>query len=229
MRDLRRFYDLLDELSRRTGGLRRLTECGGRMGWPTRGVYFFMEEGEDRKESGSGPRIVRIGTHALKSGSRSRLWTRLRQHKGQRSGHGNHRGSIFRLLVGTALIADDPASCATWGEGNKAPKAVRDGERDLETRVSAYIGQMPFLFLRIDDDPSPESLRGTIERNSIALLSNAKQAPLDAPSTLWLGYRCPRERVTASGLWNQNHVEDAYDPGFLDRLDAIIFASESKT
>ena len=33
------------------------------MYWPQRGVYFFMEDGEERSDSGSGLRIVRVGTH----------------------------------------------------------------------------------------------------------------------------------------------------------------------
>lgn len=223
--DLRRFYALMDELARRTGGPRCLAECSGRMGWPPRGVYFFMEPGEVRQGSNEGLRIVRVGTHALKSGSRSTLWTRLSQHKGQQSGSGNHRGSIFRLLVGAALLADDPALCATWGQGSHAARTIRDAERELESRVSAVIGQMPFLFLHIDDDPGPQSLRGMVERNAIALLSNSGKTPLDAASNKWLGSRCPRDRVRASHLWNQNHVDEAYDPAFLDTLETLIRAA----
>jgi hypothetical protein len=43
----------------------------------------------------------------------------------------------------------------------------------LELDVSTYIGAMPFLWIDVDDEPSPRSLRAYIERNSIALLSNA--------------------------------------------------------
>lgn len=227
--DLRRFYTLLDELARRTGGPRRLAECSGRMAWPPRGVYFFMEPGEVRRESGEGLRIVRVGTHALKDQSRTTLWKRLSQHKGQaRSGGGNHRGSIFRLLVGASLLADDPALCVTWGQGNNVARTIREAERELESRVSAVIGQMPFLFLHIDDEPGPQSLRGVIERNAIALLSNSGKTPLDAASKDWLGLRCPRDRVRASHLWNQNHVDEAYDPAFLDTLETLIHARERR-
>ena len=227
--DLERFYAHLEELARRTGGPRRLAECSGRMDWPRRGVYFFMEPGESRRESGEGPRIVRVGTHALKTGSRSTLWTRLSQHKGQRSGGGNHRGSIFRLLVGAALIEDGSAPCPSWGQGSSAPRAIREGERALETRVSAVIGGMPFLVLAVEDDQGPRSLRGFIERNAIALLSNAGKTPLDAPSKSWLGHRCPRERVRASCLWNQNHAEEAYDPSFLDALGERVQLMERRS
>ena len=74
-RDLARFYGLLDGLEARLGGMRTLADCDGRMSWPTRGVYFFFEDGEERSDSGSGLRGVRVGTHALMAKSRTRLWT----------------------------------------------------------------------------------------------------------------------------------------------------------
>ncbi len=227
--DLRRFYALLDELARRTGGARRLAECSGRMEWPQRGVYFFMELGEVRRESGEGLRVVRVGTHALMDQSRTTLWKRLSQHKGQQtSGGGNHRGSIFRLLIGAALLAADPALCATWGQGSNAARTIRDAEHDLECRVSKVVGLMPFLFLNIGDDAGPQSLRGVIERNAIALLTNSGKTPLDAASKDWLGHRCPRDRVRASHLWNQNHTDEAYDPSFLRTLETLVRATERR-
>jgi len=130
------------------------------------------------------------------------------------------------VVVGAALLADEPALCSMWGQGNTAERAIRDAERVLESRVSAVIGQMPFVYLDIDDEPGPQSLRGYIERNAIALLSNAGKTPLDTPSKEWLGYRCPRDRVRASGLWNQNHVDGDYDPALFDTLDTLIGAVE---
>lgn len=221
--DLRDFYSLLGVLSDCTGKPRKLIECSGRMDWPNRGVYFFMEDGETRSDSGSGSRIVRVGTHALTDGSGSKLWGRLRQHRGQgKTGGGNHRGSIFRLIVGTALIARYGHEFPTWGQGNNAPADVRAGEIGLEREVSKVIGAMPFLWLTIDDEPSPKSLRGYIERNSIALLSNFNKEPLDPPSAGWLGHSCNRDRVRKSGLWNQNHVDEAYDPAFLGCFEKLV-------
>lgn len=81
---------------------------------------------------------------------------------------------------------------------------------------------MSVLWLGIGDEPGPESGRGYIERNAIALLSNFGKEPLDPPSPGWLGHFCNRERVKASGLWNQNHVEEAYDAGFLRRFETLI-------
>lgn len=114
--DLRHFYLFLDRLSARMGGPRTLASCSGSLPWPRRGVYFFMEQGEVRSNSGAGGRVVRVGTHALKLGSGTSLWTRLSQHRGQtKSKGGHHRGSIFRLIVGTALIARDDLDYPTWG------------------------------------------------------------------------------------------------------------------
>lgn len=221
--DLVRFYSILDTLEQNIGGAKTLADCSRRMDWPQRGVYFFRETGENRSDTGTGPRIVRVGTHALKAGGSTTLWGRLSTHRGQlRSGGGNHRGSIFRLIIGTALIRRDDHEFPTWGEGSSAGKAIKAAELELECAVSRVIGNMPFLWLSIGDEPGPDSLRGRIERNSIALLSNFRKPPLDSPSSQWLGHDCDRERVKASGLWNQNHVDVGYDPFFLDDLEKLV-------
>ena len=225
-----RFYRILDRLERSIGGERRLAVCSGRMDWPQRGVYLFREQDEMRSDTGSGPRIVRVGTHALKAGSATTLWTRLSQHKGQPStGGGDHRGSIFRLIVGRALAATYGYDVRTWGSGNTAKGDIRKSELALEKEVSACIGKMPFLWLAVDDDAGPDSLRGYVERNAIALLSNYGKPPLDLPSTDWLGHKSDRERVRASGLWNQNHVDENYEPEFLDRFEQLVAAVVSGT
>ena len=222
--DLNRFYDALDRLSQRVGGLRLLSQSTGRMDWPTRGVYFFFESCESRTDSGTGPRVVRVGTHALTSTSRTTLWNRLSNHRGvASSGGGNHRGSIFRLLVGKALMRRYP--CHTvhgWGRGSSADRDTRQGEDALERLVSDHIGSMPLLWMRVDDRPGASSRRGYIECNCIALLSNFERAPCDPPSREWLGLDCDRPKVRRSGLWNQQHVEDSYDPAFLDVFDALV-------
>ena len=92
----------------------------------------------------------------------------------------------------------------------------------MEQEVSKVIGAMPFLWLAIDDEAGPSSLRGYIERNSIALLSNYGKDKLDPPSPYWLGQHCDRERVRGSGLWNSNHVDETYDPAFLNTFERLI-------
>ena len=222
---LRRFYDLLGELEERLSGTRRLCECSGSMSWPHRGVYFFQEPGEVRTGSGTGPRIVHVGTHAITAGSNTRLWGRLSQHRGSnRSGAGNHRSSVFRRLVGTALIARDKLECPTW-DRDRAPDGLWEREREqaLERTVSTVIGEMPFLWLAIGDEAGSASLRGYIKRNSVALLGNE---PLDPPSRSWLGYHCDREKVRAAGIWNSNDVDKRPDPAFFDTLAGLIEQTE---
>jgi len=88
--------------------------------------------------------------------------------------------------------------------------------------VSKVIGAMPFLWLAVEDEPCADSLRGYIERNAIALLSNFDKDPLDRPSAEWLGRYCSREGVRRSGLWNSNHVDEPYDPAFLKRMEQLV-------
>lgn len=224
--DIKRFYDMLTELEGRQGAPLSLLESASR-DCPQRGVYFFFEPGEQRSGSGDGPRVVRVGTHALKPGSKTRLWTRLSQHRGAlKSGGGNHRGSIFRLLVGSSLIAREGLSCATWDtQRSNAPSPVRAAEIELERLVSQTIGAMPVLWLAVDDDPGAGSERGVIERGAIALLSGWGQDGIDPPSPNWLGHACKRDKVRRSGLWNNNHVDKAYDPAFLDAMERRVLAT----
>lgn len=222
--DTVRFYRALHKLEERVGGARRLAQCDGRSGWPRRGVYFFFEDGESRSGSGARPRVVRVGTHALKPGGGANLWSRLRGHRGDsKTGGGNHRGSVFRKLVGAALAARDPGlRVDTWGVGGSAPRDVRAREAGLERRVSRVIGAMPVLWLAIDDPPGPESLRRYVERNAIALLGGHGGAAPDPPSPGWLGRHCPRPKVRLSGLWNQLHVEAEYNMEFLPMFEKLV-------
>ena len=172
--DTARFYDLLDRLEARVSGTRVLADCSGRMNWPRRGVYFFFEDGEALSRSGNGRRVVRVGTHAVAGQSRTTLWNRLSQHRGPaKSGRGNHRGSIFRLLVGAALaergdvprppswgIASDPSAAARRLGIDRA--TIKQDESALEGLVSRTIGALPFLWLNVPDAPGPD--RGTAGR-----------------------------------------------------------------
>ena len=95
-------------------------------------------------------------------------------------------------------------------------------ELDIERLVSREIGAMPFLWLAVDDAPGSDSQRGHVERNSIALLSNCTGEPIDPSSPNWLGHHCNQERVRRSGLWNVRHVDEGYNPAFLDTLSALV-------
>jgi hypothetical protein len=222
--DLDSFYGLLTRVEDRIGGRRCLGDSNGRMLWPERGVYFFFEPGESRAPDSEAARVVRVGTHALTVKSRTTLWKRVNQHRGTLNpAGGNHRGSIFRLLIGQAFMMRDPRlQIESWGKGASAEREILQMERALEELVSDYLGAMTFVFLPIMDAPGPESKRGNIERNSIGLLSNFVEQTLEVPSKNWLGHHSGRERVKRSGLWNNNHVDENYDPGFLDLFENLI-------
>jgi len=226
--DTDRFYSLLAALTARTGGPRELRLCTGRSGWPSHGVYFFFEAGETRCE-GETPRCTRIGTHALRAASKATLWTRLAQHRGivgrRNPGAGNHRGSIFRRHVGAALMTSQSYR-AEIVNGWLAPsrlEELRVLEAHVERAVSDYIGRMPFLWLSVPSRPDGGSDRGFIEANAIALLS-MRTGGIDPASPTWLGNVAASEKVQTSGLWNVNHVDDSYDPSFLDLFEAYVIA-----
>ena len=227
-----RFYQALHMLLERIGDYRYLLYAEGSMLWPNRGVYFFFEPGETRFRSDE-LRVVRVGTHAVSRGSRTSLWDRLRAHRGSLSGSyaggGNHRGSIFRLHVGTAFLRKRGLEdeYPTWSVGSSTSRDIRFKEHRVEMLVSQHIRSMPFLWLKVDDTPGPNSERAYLERNSIALLSNFNRIKsglsVDPPSENWLGKWCRNEYVRKSGLWNVEHVTEAFvDLHFLDRLKARI-------
>jgi hypothetical protein len=228
--DLERFYALLESLRSRLGGPHLLMSCHGRLGWPKRGVYFFFEDGETRPGS-LAARVVRVGTHAVSTGSKTKLWHRLRQHRGSGSkdgspGAGNHRGSIFRHHVGDALLraGRSPVDIkSTWSAKEVARHDVKALEEPLEQLVSETIGRMPFLWVEADDEPGPLSIRSVLERNSIGLLSGA-----ESPSPGWLGHHASSQHVRQSGLWNIGYTGHVYEPGFLELLGQRILATSSR-
>jgi len=228
---IQRFYKLLTELKTKVGGTRLLADCRGRMKWPRRGVYFFFEPGEYLTTSGKGYRVVLVGTHALRTGAKATLWDRLRTHRGTIGGEfpggGDHRSSVFRKHVGTAFIEKGswPESVTkSWGVGNAASKIFKKNEYPLEKAVSRHIRSMPFLWLKVDDEPGRNSDRGYIEKNAIAMLSNFKHQdnPIDLYSKTWLGRHAKNEKAQHSGLWNVKHIDVFYDPKFLEALARLI-------
>ncbi|OYR66950.1 hypothetical protein [Halorubrum ezzemoulense] len=225
--DLNRLYDLLTELEDRVDGKQRLGDCTGYMDWPERGVYFVFSR-DERRDRDNQHRLTRIGTHAVSTGSGTSLWNRLRTHRGANSGTygggGNHRGSVFRKRVGESLLEhhDLHDEYPHWGEGSSADRDRRLSEHDHEQRVSDYIRDLPFLWIDVDDEPGPDSDRAYIERNAIALVSNFQKESLDSRREDWLGRHSPRKEIQDSGLWNINHVEETYDPAFLDRVAEAV-------
>lgn len=224
---LDQFYQLLAQLEENVGGKRQLENCDGYMDWPDRGVYFFFAPDESRENSDQ-KRVTRVGTHAVSTGSGTTLWDRLRTHRGALNGTyaggGNHRGSVFRERVGEALIQREglEETYPAWSDGSSAKREQRLTELDLERRVSDYIRDLPFLWVDVPDEPEPKSDRAYLERNAIALLSNYGKPAIDARETGWLGTDSQSEKIRESGLWNVNHVDESYDPEFLERFaDAV--------
>jgi len=229
---IKHLYDILNELEAQLGGMRYLANCHGKMNWPERGIYFFFEPGEERSTSGSGLRVVRVGTHTLKLDSQTTLWDRLLAHRGYIGGKwpdgGNNRGSVFRYHVGCAILAKDRLEerYLKWGVGSSASSEIRNQEYPIEKMVSQRIRAMPFLWLEVDDSPGPKSRRAYLERNLIALLSNygklGTNEAIDPPSKKWLGNYSTNDKVRKSGLWNDHHVDEPWDSKCLEELEARV-------
>jgi hypothetical protein len=163
--DLIQFYGILSSLEEILGGKRTLAECDGRIVWPSRGVYFFFEPGEVRSVTGVGPRVVRVGTHALICNSGASLWRRLSQHRGTAASGGGITvalSSVCWLVIKDRDALVEPRS---WDVGSNPGAAAQSlgltreqvliAERPLETAVSEYIRRMPFLWFAIDDVAGP--------------------------------------------------------------------------
>lgn len=220
---LERFYELLTRLldQQNNGKGYVLGTDLATANLPLRGVYFFFEQTQ-RRYGRSSLRVTRVGTHAISMGSSSSLRARLRTHRGTNNGQGSHRSSVFRRHIGEALIQqrDLANTYPTWNMGQSADSETRKTESFLESLVSQELSKYRFAVLPVLDDPSANSDRAYIERNSIALLSKIGRI-LD-PSQEWLGNLSPTAEIRQSGLWNVNHVNDEYTPSFLDTLEKLI-------
>ena len=231
-RTLYEFLGLVNLAGRRPPGVLSLPDAARERSMPKRGVYFFLDPSEVGPDGS--PRIVRVGTHALTSGSSSTLRQRLAQHRGRvRSGGGNHRGSIFRLLVGQALLARGlEAPCRSWGiKGSRSAASLATGaslaqlaaaEQPVEAAVSRQLAALQVACVPVEDEPGPNSLRGVIERGAIALLAEASRRGSAKHGPNWLGHWSNRRAVVASGLWNQNHVEEPWSESFIEALEESV-------
>ena len=219
IRHLGKLYAMIDH-ARQQGGTFRLANLADQK-LPARGVYIFLDPAEPNF-MGDAPRIVRIGTHAVSRGSKSSMRNRLRNHLGTSSGSGNHRGSIFRLHVGRAMLEADGGGeqLSSWGLGQTASAEIRASEDEHERRVSEYLGRLRVFIVPINDEPSKDSMRAHVESQLIALCSDGLQT-IDKPSPKWLGRRSPMERIVHSGLWNLRDVGSRYKPNDLGSVDYI--------
>ncbi|MCA0401557.1 MAG: hypothetical protein LCH38_12160 [Proteobacteria bacterium] len=189
---------------------------------PKRGVYLFLDPDEPNLRR-RGPRVVRIGTHAVSAGSQASLRGRLRNHLGPSNAIGNHRGSIFRLHVGRAMLEAGAghASLPSWGDGQDAKTDIKALEQAHELEVSNYLQRLELVLFDVDDPPSKDSLRARIEAQLIALFSDGLKV-LDRPSSAWLGRHSPVISIRQSGLWNVRGVGARYDPKGVGSVTSLI-------
>ncbi len=178
--------------------IHRLMDCLPRYAAPQDvpfrdGLYFFYEQDEASTHSAEG-RIVRIGNHPRSDG---RLVARLREHYA-----GSKNGSVFRLLLGGALIRlEDPASaCLAPGPGQghweRHMKVACPRCAPFEQRVSTLlVDRFRVRCVRIENRE---------ERNRLEsrLIATVAACTVCGPSATWLGRFASREKVRASGLWN---------------------------
>ncbi len=221
--DLKRFYDLLGKLEHGIGGKHRVRDLEGGATIPKQGIYFFFENSEFHNQDQGVLRVTRVGTHGVSKGSKSSLWNRIKTHKGNTSLDGNHRGSIFRLHVGKAIINHSKGALCYphWGIGQSASKEIRAQESEHEKRVSKYISDMSILWLSVPGESGADNDRAYLERNIIGLLTSRTTKP-KLISENWLGRYSDKDIIVSNGLWNIAHVGVAYDRRFLDVLSKYI-------
>lgn len=212
------FYNLLDEVLNKFP--KRTLDTISKKNLPEKGVYFFFEQNETRQNSYSN-RVVRIGTHAAIANSNATLYDRLYNHKGSKDLTGNHRGSVFRKLIGYSLIYKEELNYPYWGENSKkSDKTIKELEKPLEKMVSAYLHTLPFTVLEIPGPSSKDNDRAFIEENTIALLSNFDRPPIDKCSRNWLGQFTRDSKIICSGLWNSDCVErKEIDKNYFDTFE----------
>jgi len=227
-RNIEKLYKLLEGKSRKAKPP-TLFEAVKENELPNQGVYFFLDDAEPTRYSSVLPRIIRIGTHAVSTGSKAILRTRLRAHLGTEAGLGNHRGSVFRQHVGAALIEKNQFNnlYPNWGIGRNASKKIRLDETSLEREVSNYIRKLRLLFIEVPGEHGTDSYRDFIERNSLALLTQ-NMCPSELASKKWLGNWSPNKTIRRSGLWNIQHVGGKYEKSFLKVLHELIDAEINK-
>ena len=225
-RHLDEFYRLLDQLAAGEDGPRRLKDCTGRDGWPRRGVYFFLENGETRVDGTS--RVVRVGTHALSTTSkhhhvgpatpapRAGRWQEPRRRQPPRID-----------LPQARRDRPHPARrSARWTPGlvgqQPAPPPMGSTVRISSSAPSAFTSA-PCRSYGSRSPASPTAAAtGAASNATASRCCRVSTGGPDKPSAGWLGHHATSTRVRQSGLWNSNHVDEAYDPAFLQLFENLV-------
>lgn len=223
MNNLERFYKSFIRLETYTEKRRLFGATPvSKLWWPTRGVYYFLDNNEKSIISGF-PMIVRVGTHAIRIHYNTLLKERLSQHWGKKDGGGDHRSSRFRGDVGISFIVKNNLSLKypKWRikENNGATPETKAQELLLEQKVSEYIRNLGILVLDIED----WQVRKYMEINSIAFLSSKDVLKNNPISSNWLGNYCIQNGDKLNyQLWNREHCGDNVDNKFFDNLDKYV-------
>jgi hypothetical protein len=162
-------------------------------GVPSDGLYFFYEDEEINSHDGE-PRIVRVGNHPRSVGG---LKNRLRNHYS-----GNKNGSVFRKLLGGALIRrrnpSDSCLQPEPGRGHWERQDERTCSRckPVEQEVSRLLREH-FSFRCVE-------ILNQAERNRMeqGLIASLAACPSCRASPTWLGRHAYSQNVQRSGLWN---------------------------
>lgn len=185
-KQIAKFYEHLDQLRRKVGGLKDFQSYDYINRLPDSGVEFYFEKGEVRTDSKQ-LRVVRIGASV-------RLMDRLNDHESGEIG-----GSVFRRHLRRALL----------NRQKKLNKNRPIGERDI---TNYMLDNIQFLILPVSHGP----IREFIKDATISLLSNYSFVEqINQPTPEWLGNDsidtrgCPYDKIIESGLWNVQGVKSA--------------------
>ncbi len=166
-------------------------------GIPVNGLYFMFETGETGHE---GERVVRIGSHT----GNGNLGARLREHITQ-----NKDRSIFRKNIGRALLSRDHDPFLEAWDFDMTKRHDRDRYKHLvdpakqakvEQAVSDYIGKHVSVSVIATPD---RDIALKLERLCIATVSLCGSC---GASSGWLGDFSPKQKIRASGLWQEHHL-----------------------
>ncbi len=184
------------------------------------GLYVFYERGEVSPHAPRG-RVVRIGNHPRRDG---RLVARLKEHYRCRRDAKN--GSVFRLLLGGALLRqDDPDSLClapSAGQGHWERHMQKECDRcaPYEQRINDLLmADFSFRCIAVPD---------RTERNlmEVLLVATIAACAVCAPSAHWLGRFSSSPIVQGSGLWNREFVgKSTMSASDLERFGALVAAT----
>lgn len=177
---------------------------------PRNGIYIFFEKGEiyTNPQGYSQDRIVRVGIHTKDSDKDSqrgnKLFRRLDQHF-----RGNMRASRFRKYVGNSLQ-------------NKAKHSITDIEKEISTYM---IENFSFVVFEVET----QNKREFWEKKLISTLGQAGKKGIIKASKNWLGKHSSNPNIKASGLWQEDDMNDvSLTLAELQQLLQIIQQSNAK-